>query len=102
MTTLLAVRAPAFGTIRCDRRCHQAKGRRCNCVCDGLSHGLGDGSSYLVDAVAIWQPRLLALYAEAERQWHCVIEFAREDLSGPPVIRRRGKVRDLQVPLALR
>ena len=64
MTTLLAVRAPAFGTIRCDRRCHQAKGRRCNCVCDGLYHGLGDGSSYLVDAVAIWQPRLLALYAE--------------------------------------
>ena len=48
------------------------------------------------------QPRLLALYAEAERQWHCVIEFAREDLSGPPVIRRSGKVRDLQVPLALR
>jgi len=24
---------------RCDRRCHQAKGTRCACVCQGFYHG---------------------------------------------------------------
>ncbi len=24
---------------RCDRRCHEAKGRRCKCICDGFFHG---------------------------------------------------------------
>ncbi|OLD66062.1 MAG: hypothetical protein AUI52_05530 [Acidobacteria bacterium 13_1_40CM_2_68_10] len=101
MTTLLAVRAPAFHTIRCNALCHNAKSRRCNCVCDGLYHGLGSGTPALQRAVVTWQRRLLLLYGESERQWHCVIEFAREDLHGPPVIRHRGKTRDLQVPLPL-
>ncbi len=28
-------------TRRCDRRCHEAKGKRCRCCCGGKNHGVG-------------------------------------------------------------
>lgn len=30
-----------FKTRRCDSRCHNAKGKRCKCWCQGRHHGLG-------------------------------------------------------------
>jgi hypothetical protein len=101
VTTLLVIHAPQFKRIRCDAHCHNSKTKHCDCVCDGLYHGLGEGSQALRAAVREWQPKLLALYCEAARQWHCVVEFAREDLDSPPTIRDAGRIVRLQTPLPL-
>jgi hypothetical protein len=101
MTTLLRVRAPAFGVVACNAHCHNSPARRCNCVCDGLYHGKALEPGALERAVVTWQRKLLALYSEAEAQWHCVIEYAREDLRRPPVIHHRGRIRRLQESLPL-
>lgn len=29
------------GTRRCDAKCHNAKGNKCNCICGGRFHGKG-------------------------------------------------------------
>lgn len=29
-------------TRRCDGKCHNAKGDRCNCICGGRNHGVGE------------------------------------------------------------
>lgn len=101
MTTLLSVHAPSFKRIRCDARCHNSTAPHCDCVCDGLYHGKREGSQELRAAVREWQHKLLALYLEAARQWHCVVEYAREDYDSPPVIRDGGRIVRLQVPLPL-
>jgi hypothetical protein len=36
---------------RCDAKCHNATGPRCDCICRGAFHGLGAGSPELLEAV---------------------------------------------------
>lgn len=42
MTTLIICK-PTDGTAtrRCDARCYNAKGPKCNCICEGMNHGKG-------------------------------------------------------------
>lgn len=40
MATLL-IHTDADGrTRRCDAKCHNARGTRCKCICDGANHGI--------------------------------------------------------------
>lgn len=40
MTTLITV-GNSEGERRCDARCYEATGPRCDCVCGGRNHGAG-------------------------------------------------------------
>ena len=42
MTTILETRYDTGGGRRCDAVCHRAKGTKCECVCGGRFHGIGD------------------------------------------------------------
>ncbi|MBA7637589.1 hypothetical protein ES703_45235 [subsurface metagenome] len=42
MTTLIKHKNPDGSiTGRCDQRCYNAKGPKCNCICGGINHGKG-------------------------------------------------------------
>jgi hypothetical protein len=42
MTTVLIARSRDGKTERrCDARCHDAKGKKCTCICGGKNHGVG-------------------------------------------------------------
>lgn len=48
MTTII-IRKNKDGAItgRCDARCYNAKGKKCNCVCGGVNHGKGINEAIL-------------------------------------------------------
>ncbi|NPV54541.1 MAG: hypothetical protein HPY71_13670 [Firmicutes bacterium] len=41
MATLIHERTSSGGVRKCDSRCYNAKGPICNCVCNGINHGVG-------------------------------------------------------------
>jgi len=41
MTTLIAVYTPEGCVGRCDAKCYNATGDKCECVCGGANHGVG-------------------------------------------------------------
>ena len=36
---------------RCNAKCHDAKGRKCHCICRGIFHGKGSDSAQLFQAL---------------------------------------------------
>lgn len=42
MTTILRAWANGTPIGRCDKRCYDAKGETCRCICDGRNHGAGE------------------------------------------------------------
>lgn len=41
MTTLIIYETTGGTKRRCDARCHDAKGEKCECICVGANHGVG-------------------------------------------------------------
>lgn len=41
MATVLKLKFASGKIIRCDARCHNAKGDKCTCICDGTNRGVG-------------------------------------------------------------
>jgi len=41
MTTLIIYESTSGSKRRCDARCHDAKGEKCVCICEGANHGKG-------------------------------------------------------------
>ncbi|MFI9845112.1 hypothetical protein ACIHFD_49395 [Nonomuraea sp. NPDC051941] len=41
MATLLAVFGPGGRVQRCDAGCYNARGKDCDCICEGGNHGRG-------------------------------------------------------------
>lgn len=43
----------------CDARCYNAKGPVCNCVCDGMNHGVGEREAVFntKERYPYWQPK---------------------------------------------
>ena len=40
MTTIMTV-GDNYGKRRCDEKCYNAKGDKCECCCNGVNHGVG-------------------------------------------------------------
>jgi hypothetical protein len=38
---LMEVRTSSGGVRRCDKRCYEAKHKKCTCICGGKNHGVG-------------------------------------------------------------
>ena len=41
MTTLIELRDNGHPTAACNARCHNSKSHVCDCICNGLNHGVG-------------------------------------------------------------
>lgn len=44
---------------RCDAKCHDARGEKCNCVCEGRNHGLG--LQHALDKTHAWVIEMLEM-----------------------------------------
>jgi hypothetical protein len=91
MATILQVLHSGGRRERCDARCHQATSPTCSCCCGGFFHGRAALPGGLEAALAaFWEP-LFPRLQEAEAAGKLLIEYARDQLTGAPIIHRRGR-----------
>ncbi len=46
MTTVITHRfADGVLILKCDAKCHNAKGPNCRCICGGINHGVGNNQA---------------------------------------------------------
>lgn len=72
MVTILTV-GSSDGRRRCDSRCYDAKGHRCECICGGKNHGKGYEQAVYEQAAA-----LHALFPEWEALGYHINMLARQ------------------------
>lgn len=42
MSTMISTRSSSGESRRCDAKCHDATEEKCDCVCGGINHGVGE------------------------------------------------------------
>ncbi len=85
---------------RCAIHCHTASRPTCDCCCGGLFHGAAGVPGQLEVLAFAYVPELLLLWTRAERRGDVRVLYARADLHGPRLVRRRGACRrPHQLPL---
>ena len=63
--TLITLRTKTGTTRSCSARCHDAKGKRCNCICGGMLHGVGLDAG--IDVIRQADARLMERLTEIGR-----------------------------------